>query len=85
VLQEHWNHGEAPWHSRDHAGGAALCFRAFCPQGASTLGPHEHPDVTLDCGAVPAAALRRPRRALGAYLLFTSLAIAVLVVDAQRL
>src|SRR5215472_1929303 len=32
--------------------GAALCFRAFCQQGASVLGPHEHPDVTLDCIAL---------------------------------
>jgi aspartate racemase len=32
--------------------GAALCFRVFCQQGASTLGPHEHPDVTLDCIAL---------------------------------
>lgn len=32
--------------------GAALCFRAFCQQGASALGPHEHPDVTLDCIAL---------------------------------
>jgi hypothetical protein len=22
--------------------GAALCFRAFCQQGASVMGPHEH-------------------------------------------
>ena len=27
--------------------GAALCLRAFCQQGASALGPHEHPDVIL--------------------------------------
>jgi aspartate racemase len=32
--------------------GAALCFRVFCQQGASALGPHEHPDVTLDCIAL---------------------------------
>ena len=29
--------------------GAALCFRVLCQQGASALGPHDHPDVTLDC------------------------------------
>lgn len=29
--------------------GAALCFRAFCQEGFGELGPHEHPDVTLDC------------------------------------
>lgn len=32
--------------------GAALCFRAFCQQGAAELGPHDHPDVTLDCIAL---------------------------------
>lgn len=32
--------------------GAALCFRVFCQQGGSTPGPHEHPDVTLDCIAL---------------------------------
>jgi aspartate racemase len=32
--------------------GAALCFRAFCQQGAAVLGPHDHPDVTLDCIAL---------------------------------
>jgi aspartate racemase len=32
--------------------GAALCFRAFCQQGFAGLGPHEHPDVTLDCIAM---------------------------------
>ncbi len=32
--------------------GAALCFRVLCKQGAGTLGPHEHPDVTLDCIAL---------------------------------
>ena len=31
------------------AEGAALCFRAFCQEGFARLGPHEHPDVTLDC------------------------------------
>ncbi|MFI9238561.1 aspartate/glutamate racemase family protein [Streptomyces sp. NPDC053079] len=30
------------------AEGAALCFRTFCRQGFAELGPHEHPDVTLD-------------------------------------
>jgi aspartate racemase len=29
--------------------GAALCFRAFCQKGFRQLGPHNHPDVTLDC------------------------------------
>jgi aspartate racemase len=29
--------------------GAALCFRAFCQEGFRQLGPHDHPDVTLDC------------------------------------
>ena len=32
--------------------GAALCFRAFCQEGAAELGPHDHPDVTLDCIAL---------------------------------
>jgi aspartate racemase len=32
--------------------GAALCFRAFCQEGFAALGPHEHPDVTLDCIAL---------------------------------
>ncbi|MDF3287867.1 amino acid racemase [Streptomyces sp. RB6PN23] len=30
------------------AEGAALCFRTFCQEGFRELGPHEHPDVTLD-------------------------------------
>ncbi len=34
------------------AEGAALCFRSFCQEGFSELGPHEHPDVTLDCIAL---------------------------------
>jgi aspartate racemase len=34
------------------AEGAALCFRAFCQEGFRQLGPHEHPDVTLDCIAL---------------------------------
>ena len=29
--------------------GAALCFLAFCKEGFAELGPHDHPDVTLDC------------------------------------
>ena len=29
--------------------GASLCFLAFCQEGFRELGPHEHPDVTLDC------------------------------------
>lgn len=32
--------------------GAALCLRAFCQEGFSRLGPHEHPDVTLDAIAL---------------------------------
>ena len=32
--------------------GGALCFRAFCQEGFAALGPHEHPDVTLDCIAL---------------------------------
>jgi aspartate racemase len=32
--------------------GAALCLRAFCQEGFADLGPHEHPDVTLDCIAL---------------------------------
>jgi aspartate racemase len=31
------------------AEGAALCFLAFCQEGFRELGPHDHPDVTLDC------------------------------------
>jgi aspartate racemase len=34
------------------AEGAALCFRSFCQEGFAQLGPHEHPDVTLDCIAL---------------------------------
>jgi aspartate racemase len=34
------------------AEGAALCFRAFCQEGFRELGPHDHPDVTLDCIAL---------------------------------
>ncbi len=32
--------------------GAALCFRAFCQEGSAELGPHDHPDITLDCIAL---------------------------------
>jgi aspartate/glutamate racemase len=32
--------------------GAALCFRAFCQDGFAELGPHDHPDVTMDCIAL---------------------------------
>lgn len=32
--------------------GAALCFRTFCQEGFRELGPHDHPDVTLDCIAL---------------------------------
>jgi aspartate racemase len=28
--------------------GAALCYRTFCHEGSRRLGPHDHPDVTLD-------------------------------------
>jgi aspartate racemase len=34
------------------AEGAALCFRTFCQEGFQRLGPHDHPDVTLDCIAL---------------------------------
>jgi aspartate racemase len=34
------------------AEGAALCFLAFCREGFAKLGPHMHPDVTLDCIAM---------------------------------
>ncbi|MEU8265911.1 amino acid racemase [Sphaerisporangium sp. NPDC049002] len=30
------------------AEGAALCFRTFCQEGFRRLGPHDHPDVTVD-------------------------------------
>jgi aspartate racemase len=29
--------------------GASLCLRALCQEGFRELGPHDHPDVTLDC------------------------------------
>jgi aspartate racemase len=29
--------------------GAALCLRTFAGEGVRSLGPHLHPDVTLDC------------------------------------
>lgn len=32
--------------------GAALCLRTFCQHGFQELGPHQHPDVTLDCIAL---------------------------------
>ncbi len=32
--------------------GAALCFRAFCQEGFASLGPHDHPDVTVGCIAL---------------------------------
>jgi aspartate racemase len=32
--------------------GAALCLRAFAQEGFEQLGPHEHPDVSLDCIAL---------------------------------
>ena len=43
----------------EHAGilattpeGGSLCLRAFCQEGFAELGPHDHPDVTLDCIAL---------------------------------
>ena len=43
----------------DHAGivahsveGASLCLRAFCQEGFRELGPHQHPDVSLDAIAL---------------------------------
>jgi aspartate racemase len=32
--------------------GAALCLREFCGEGFRAIGPHQHPDVTLDCIAL---------------------------------
>jgi aspartate racemase len=32
--------------------GASLCFRAFCHEGFAELGPHDHPDVTVDAIAL---------------------------------
>jgi aspartate racemase len=32
--------------------GAALCFRTFCQEGFRRIGPHDHPDVTIDCIAM---------------------------------
>jgi aspartate racemase len=32
--------------------GASLCLRAFCQEGFREMGPHDHPDVTLDCIAL---------------------------------
>jgi len=29
--------------------GATACLLAFCREGFTRLGPHDHPDVTLDC------------------------------------
>ncbi len=34
------------------AEGASLCFVTFCQEGFRALGPHEHPDVTVDCIAL---------------------------------
>lgn len=34
------------------AEGASLCFLTFCQEGSSELGPHLHPDVSLDCIAM---------------------------------
>lgn len=34
------------------AEGAALCFLSFCREGFAEIGPHEHPDVSLDCIAM---------------------------------
>lgn len=50
---------DAPTEAPRHLGilahsseGAALCFRIFCQRGFAELGPHDHPDVTLDCIAM---------------------------------
>ncbi len=32
--------------------GATLCLRSFCQEGFRELGPHQHPDVSLDCIAM---------------------------------
>jgi aspartate racemase len=32
--------------------GASFCLLTFCREGFRELGPHEHPDVTLDCIAL---------------------------------
>ena len=32
--------------------GAVLCLRTFCHLGFERIGPHDHPDVTLDCIAL---------------------------------
>jgi aspartate racemase len=32
--------------------GASFCLRAFCQEGFRELGPHQHPDVTLDALAL---------------------------------
>lgn len=32
--------------------GAALCFLTFCQEGFRRIGPHDHPDVTMDCIAM---------------------------------
>lgn len=34
------------------AEGAALCFLTYCREGFRAVGPHQHPDVTLDCVAM---------------------------------
>jgi aspartate racemase len=34
------------------AEGASLCFLTFCQAGFEELGPHQHPDVSLDCIAM---------------------------------
>ncbi|MFQ5564602.1 MAG: aspartate/glutamate racemase family protein [Parvularculaceae bacterium] len=34
------------------AEGAALCFLTFCREGFEKIGPHLHPDVTVDCMAL---------------------------------
>jgi aspartate racemase len=31
------------------AEGAALCYRTICLEGATILGPHEHPEISLHC------------------------------------
>jgi aspartate racemase len=58
--------------------GASLCLRAFCQEGFAELGPHDHPDVTLDCIAL---ARSQPAWQMADYLSVR----AVLSVSVQRL
>ena len=34
------------------AEGASLCFRTICSEGAATLGPHGHPEITLNASSL---------------------------------